>query len=403
MNHFEISNRLNKLKQIVRVVDTYNVTYNVTYNITFDKKYINKFNDIIVSSILTKLHDTIYCYNKKINIILHNIPSHYNNFMNEMTKYKDIVMDPNKNPDTYLKYVLSRVPKNYKVTVFKIGKDKKNKPVKMFPLTKAVGAGSVYNSYFVHIQPKNINNNKKNYYLIGKSITYDSGGMNIKLSEMETMKIDMTGSAILLSVLNLLQSNKFDTNNNIHLIIPIAENMIGNTAIRPGMVVTSMSNKKVEIIDTDAEGRLCLADGIDYVNLYCIKKHNVKNNLIIDIATLTGNASSITNGISSLMMGNNISTDYIKLLIKTGDNIGEYIDYLQLRPEYIGYLQSNVADIANINAKIKSDCILAGTFLNYFCNPLIPWIHMDVASNTFSENMPTCYGINLLYQFLIKS
>ena len=313
--------------------------------------------------------------------------------------YKNIVMDPTKTPDSYLKYVLSRVPKTYKSNVFKISKDKKYKPTKMFPLTKCVGAGSIHNSYFVHIEPKNNKNNKKNIYLIGKAVTFDSGGMNIKTYLMDEMKIDMTGSAIIVSVLHLLNYNKIDTNYNIHLLIPIVENMIGNTATHPGMTIETMSGKIVETNDMDAEGRLCIVDAIDYINIYLIK-NNKKDNLILDIATLTGCVDQITNTVSSIMLSNKMGDKYKDTILDIGENVGEYIDYLKIRREYLNYLGTSVGDISNHSNERGGGCLIAGSFIHYFINDNIPWIHIDLGTTVYVNNKQISYGINLLYYFI---
>jgi leucyl aminopeptidase len=312
--------------------------------------------------------------------------------MEEITKYKNIVMDPNKNPNTYLEFVKSNVPQDYKITCKTLIDDK------IFPLTYAVGLGSNFDSYFVHISPSNPNPNNFNVYLIGKAVTYDSGGLNIKLSNMEEMKIDMTGSAIILTVLRLLKANNFDSNLNIHLLIPIVENMISSKSIKPGTVIETMGGKKVEIVNTDAEGRLCIVDCIDWVNKKLIT--DCSKSLIIDIATLTGNTLQITSGISSIIMSNNISNSHVSKLLNIGEKIGEYLDYLKIRKEYFDLLISPVADIKNINMDIKAGCIIGGTFINYFTNKNTSWIHIDLGVATFVNSMPLSYGVNLLYEFL---
>jgi leucyl aminopeptidase len=399
ITNYIITTNVKKLKHLINAITSHS---NISgFTIIFDKKIKD---ELIVNCILAKLNDVIYSYYpSQPTITLQNVSSQSQEFMKELNKYKDIVMNPNKNPETYLKYVVSRVPKSYKANVFKISKDKKYTPTKMFPLTKSVGAGSIFDSYFVHIQPKSINLKKRHIYLIGKAVTFDSGGLNLKVgnSHIEEMKVDMIGSAIILSVLHLLNKEGYDKNYNIHLIIPIVENMIGSRATRPGMIIKSMSNKLVEIVNTDAEGRLCLADGLDYINLYLLKKFKSKDNLIIDIATLTGNTEAISNGISGLIMGNTLSDKYCTQLIQTGETIGEYLDYLKLRPEYLSYLSTTVGDIANVShSREKCGCLLGGAFLQYFANPSIPWVHLDVASSTFINNLPTSYGINLLYYFI---
>jgi leucyl aminopeptidase len=173
--------------------------------------------------------------------------------------------------------------------------------------------------------------------------------------------------------------------------------MISNKAIRPGMVIETSNGKKVEITDTDAEGRLCLVDAINYI----ILSLDTSNCIILDIATLTGNVYQISSGYSSICTCNNKGAPYLAKLIKIGENIGEYIDFLKIRDEYVHLLTNTlVADIKSINLDIRADCIMAAVFLNYFMNPDIPWIHMDVGSSTYNDGIPLSYGINLLYEFI---
>lgn len=382
INIYNLCNyKINKnIKKIINVITIYDKINNI--HILFQN--INCCNKLI-----TQFHDILYKYNKKHNIKLFNCYDESINFINELYLYKDIVLDPNKNPNTYLQYVVSRVPSNYDLKIFS-----SNKSSSLFPLTTAVGMGSKYNSYFVHILPKKLLYTR-NIYLIGKSITFDTGGLNLKTGDFSDMKIDMIGSGILISVINLLSKNNISTNYNIHTLIPIAENMIGNNALRPGMVLKTISNKTIEVINTDAEGRLCLVDGIEYA-LKFIKDGDI----IIDIATLTGNTDDITSGISSICISNSKGKQLSNQLINIGENIGEYLDKIKIRHEYLDLLKSNVADIKNINEEINSGCILAGVFLNYFVDNIVPWIHLDVASSVYKDNMINSYGINLLYEFI---
>jgi len=303
-------------------------------------------------------------------------------------------MDPNKNPETYLGYIKSRVPKNYNIDIHNL------KEFNKFPLTKAVGIGSSYNTYFVHIKPKTEKPDKKTIFLVGKSITYDSGGLNLKKKYMEEMKTDMAGSAIVTSVLNILALSNNDQHN-IHLLIPIAENMIGNTSTRPGQVVKSYNSKMVEIVDTDAEGRLCLADCLEYINKDLLNDKDPNNCLIIDIATLTGNAITITNEVASITLCNEKGEVYKNKLVGIGEKIGEYLEYLKLRPEYLDFLKSPVGDIKNLNHDVKAaGCIIGGTFLHYFATDKIPWIHLDIAPSAYIKEKSMSYGVNLLVEFI---
>jgi len=216
------------------------------------------------------------------------------------------------------------------------------------------------------------------------------------------MKVDMIGSGILVSVLKLLNLNKQDKQFNIHLLIPIAENMIGNKGVKPGSVIKSSGGKLVEITNIDAEGRLCIVDAIDYVQQKLTNKLDLSKCIMIDVATLTGNTDHITSGFSSLSMCNNKGLLYLDELIKIGENIGEYVDFLKIREEYLDTLKSPVADIINTNLELKAGCVIAGTFLEYFVNKKIPWIHLDLGVSVFIDQKPLSYGINLLYEFILN-
>jgi len=389
---YDLKKELKKINSLISISDTYSKIIK-RINIIFDKR-IDPLN---VKSILGKLNDILYSYypiTKEIK--LYNIDQSSSNYMSEVIKYKDIVMDPNKTPKTYLEYIKLNTPSNYNIQVFNV------KETNDFPLTKAVASGSVHPSYFVHISPKKVDINNKNVFLVGKGITYDSGGLNIKSQNMNYMKIDIIGSAIILSVLKLLNLDKADEKINIHLVIPIAENMIGNQAIKPGSVIKSYGNKLVEISDTDAEGRLCIADAIEYIQLKLLGNLDLSKCILIDTATLTGNTNYITSGLSSLLICNDKGLLFKDELIKIADNIGEYVDFLKMRDEYLDFLKSPVADIANLNHDNKAGCIIGGTFINYFVDKRIPWIHLDLGSCTFIDKKPISYGINLLYQFILQ-
>ncbi len=364
----------------------------------------NNIDTITINKILTKINDVLYSYypvTREIKLYqvsdskeIKPIKIESSMLMDEIIRYKNIVMDPNKTPESYLSWVQSNVPDNYNIQVTNITESE------LYPLTKAVGSGSTSHSYFVHISPKIEKPENKNIYLLGKAVTYDSGGLNLKHYLMDEMKIDMTGSAIILSVLKLLKENGFDANLNIHLIMPIVENMIGSGGLKPGNVIKSMSGKLVEVVNTDAEGRLCLVDAIDYVNMHLLKDKPSDNSLIIDIATLTGNTLHITSGISCLAMCNDKAIKQTDKLINIGENIGEYVDFLKIRKEYLDMLSSNVGDIKNINTSEKAGCIIAGTFLHYFVNDSVPWIHLDLGVSTFVDSIAISYGVNLLYEFI---
>jgi len=394
LSNYELVNNISKLNNIIKFYDQIK-KINIIFN--------NKIDKLIINLIITKLSNILYRFyptTKEIKLYqvdtdthkLYQIDNESINLMDELTKYKNIVIEPNKNPDTYLEFIKSNVPPKYKLEVTTLTNNN------FFPLTYNIGLGSNFNSYFVYISPNSPNPNNLDIFLIGKAVTYDAGGLNIKIKMMECMKIDMTGSAIILSALRLLSTNNFDSNLNIHLLIPIVENMISSKSLKPGSVIETMNGKKVEIVDTDAEGRLCIVDCIDWINKKLVTKPS--KSLIIDIATLTGNTNHITSGISSILMSNIPGIKYANKLDNIGEKIGEYLDYLKIRREYMDMLLTPVADIKNINNNIKADCVIGGTFIHYFTNNEIPWIHIDLGVATFVDSIPLSYGVNLIYEFL---
>ena len=108
----------------------------------------------------------------------------------------------------------------------------------------------------------------------------------------------------------------------------------------------------------------------------------------------------ITSGISSLAMCNSVGSSYLNTLMSIGEDLGEYVDFLKIRNEYLDILKSKVGDIQNLNLQNKAGCIVAGTFLHYFVGDSIPWIHIDVGVSTFIDSVANSYGINLLYEFI---
>jgi len=263
-------------------------------------------------------------------------------------------------------------------------------------LLDSVSNGSKYGSKLAIIS-NNINVNTNPIVFIGKGVTFDSGGISIKPSKnMYEMKGDMLGAATVLGVVNAATLNKIQKN--IIGLIPIAENMPGLNATRPGDVITSMSGKTVEIMNTDAEGRLMLADTLTYA-------YSLKPKLIIDLATLTGSQANLSCEIFSNILGN--SNYYIKKFIQSGKNTNEKVVELPIFPEFKEMTKSSIADIKNAEYGCRSGCILAAAFLSNFTLKNVPWIHFDIAGPTTSKKKKyyipegtTGYGVRLCLDFL---
>ena len=235
--------------------------------------------------------------------------------------------------------------------------------------------------------------NQKPIVLVGKGVLFDTGGINIKTGAfMNDMKADMGGASTVLGVLKLIATQELP----VHVIVltPITENRINGKELVPGDVIKMHSGKTVEVLNTDAEGRLILADALTFA-----KKFNPL--LVIDAATLTGSAYRITGNHGAVIMG----TDHknIKALKKAGEDVYERLIELPMWEEFEETLKSSVADITNLGSS-EGQAICAGFFLRNFID--YPWIHLDIAGAAFrnseSSYLPkggTGFGVRLLYQF----
>ena len=215
---------------------------------------------------------------------------------------------------------------------------------------------------------------KETVGLIGKGITFDSGGISLKPpKKMVDMKTDMAGAATVLAVVETIAKLKISTN--VLAVIPLTENMPGGGASRPGDIVTTLSGKTVEIISTDAEGRMIMADALTYA------KQNGATKLI-DIATLTGGAVIALGEVNTAIMGNDqLWVDQIQL---AGKKVRDKIWQLPLDKEYEESLESDVADMVNCTEDGKASPIIGGTFLKEFAKDL-PWDHLDIAGTAYTS------------------
>jgi len=233
--------------------------------------------------------------------------------------------------------------------------------------------GSSNNPTFTHIiyKPKKAG---KKIALVGKGVTFDSGGLNIKTKEMEIMKMDMSGAACVLAVMKSLPQLR--PNAEVHGIIPATENMPDGNSLKPGDILKTLSGKTIEVLNTDAEGRLILTDGITYA-----KKQAV--NEIIDIATLTGACIIALGHDIAGLVGNN--QKLIDNIIKASSKSGEKAWQLPLEMSYKQALKSQVADIKNISNKgTGAGTITGALFLEEFVGST-PWVHIDIAGPAWKE------------------
>lgn len=234
----------------------------------------------------------------------------------------------------------------------------------------AVGKGSTNPPYLVKLEYKPINNGEIELALVGKGVMFDSGGLSLKPADyMMTMKEDMAGAATALNVISAVAALKLKIN--MVAWLPIVENIPSSTATRPGDIVKMYSGKTVEILNTDAEGRLILADAI----AMCCKKDKPKH--LIDIATLTGAmAVGLGNRVSGLMGDD--------ALVKSANAADEAVWHMPLPGELFESFKSDIADITNLGARYGGG-LVAGAFLKEFVDDNIRWSHFDIAGTAFNE------------------
>jgi len=234
---------------------------------------------------------------------------------------------------------------------------------------------------------------------IGKGVTFDTGGISIKpAAGMGDMKWDMAGSAVVIGLMQLLAARKAKVN--AVGVVGLVENMPSGTAQRPGDIVTSMSGQTIEILNTDAEGRLVLADAL----WYCQDRY--KPRLMIDLATLTGAVVVALGHHRAGLFSNN--DELAGRLIAAGEAVGEEVWRLPLDESYDREIDSDAADVKNIGSGRAGGSILGAQFLQRFVND-VPWAHLDIAgmawSNKDSATVPkgaTAFGVRLLDQFVAQ-
>jgi leucyl aminopeptidase len=210
--------------------------------------------------------------------------------------------------------------------------------------------------------------------IVGKGITFDTGGISIKPSDgMEKMKYDMAGGATTIAAMRAIAQLKPSTN--VIGIVPSTENMPGGRAQRPGDVVRAMTGKTIEVINTDAEGRLILADAVAYARKLGATK-------IVDLATLTGAVSIALGDVYIAVLGTN--QDLIDQVLAAGKRTGEKIWQLPLDKEYREQIKSEIADIKNIGGR-KAGTITGAYFIREFVEDT-PWAHLDIAGTAWNEN-----------------
>jgi leucyl aminopeptidase len=264
-------------------------------------------------------------------------------------------------------------------------------------LLYSVGAASKDPSRFIVLEYKNKPKNKKPIALVGKGITFDSGGINLKpTNHIEDMKMDMAGAATVLGIFQTLSHSNLP----LHVIgiISAAENAIGGGAFRPGDIITAYNKKTVEITNTDAEGRLVLADALSY----SVKHY--KPEAVVDVATLTGACiAALGYEITALVSNNNKLAKKLKnSSVKTEEPLWE----LPFYKNYVKKVKSEIADLKNWTSGVSAGTIMGGAFLSEFVDKT-PWAHLDIAGTAWSKDTSgyrsqggTGTMIRLLWNFL---
>ena len=266
-------------------------------------------------------------------------------------------------------------------------------------LLLAVSRGSKYSPQLVILKYKGDPLNKRSFALVGKGITFDSGGMNLKPSgHISDMRSDMAGAAT--SIFTLKAAAELKLKKNIIAVIPLCENMIGNNSYKPGDVFTAYNGKTVEIGNTDAEGRLILADALSYT------EKNLKPNYIVDIATLTGACLVCFGEIIAGLLSNNDTL--AECLYEAGEDTDDRVWRLPLHEEYDEDIKSDIADINNISSGRNAGTIIGAVFLKNFIKDT-SWAHLDIAGTSwyskqrgYKPKHATGYGIRLILNAIMN-
>ena len=397
--------------------DFYNfIKSNSFFNLTLIEKNIRaarKNNSNILEEFLHGAELKSYEFNKykskkknlliKINISV----SKKTSILNKNIKYqalvegtnfaRDLVSEPPNvlTPKEYVNRLIKLKKYGLKVTVYN---EVKLKKLKMFSLL-GVGQGSINESFLVTIEwYGNKKNKSKPLSFVGKGVCFDTGGISLKPARfMEEMKYDMAGSAVVAGLLKNLAIRKSKIN--AVGVVGLVENMPGGNAQRPGDIVKSYSGKTIEVLNTDAEGRLVLADALSFTE----KKFKPKS--IIDLATLTGAIiMALGEEYAGLFSNNNELSSKIE---KAGEKVGEKVWRLPLHENYDKLMNSPVADIQNINYVGGAGSITAAQFLQRFILNKTPWAHLDIAGMAFSKKAAnlnpsgaTGFGVRLLNKFI---
>ena len=309
---------------------------------------------------------------------------------------RDLVSEPPNvlTTDKYVKRLLSLKRIGIKIKVYD---EKKMKKMGMHSLL-GVGKGSLCGSYLVTMEWNGGKKNQNPLAFVGKGVCFDTGGISLKPARfMEEMKYDMAGSAVVSGLIKSLALRKAKIN--AVGVVGLVENMPGGNAQRPGDIVKSYCGKTIEVLNTDAEGRLVLADALTFT------EKKFKPLSIVDLATLTGAIIVCLGEEYAGLFSNNDNLS--EKLFKAGKFVDEKVWRLPLHENYDKLINSKIADVQNINYSGGAGSITAAQFLQRFILNKTPWAHLDIAGMAFSKKAAnlnpggaTGFGVRLLNKFL---
>jgi leucyl aminopeptidase len=258
----------------------------------------------------------------------------------------------------------------------------------------SVTAGSDEPAKFIVVHYQGSKQKRAPVVFVGKGITFDSGGISLKPPpQMDEMKYDMSGAAAVLGVMRAVQA--LELGRHVIGVVPACENLPSGKATKPGDIVTSMSGQTIEILNTDAEGRLILCDALTYAARF-------KPAALIDIATLTGACLVALGRHRSGLLSN--SEPLANALLKAGERSGDEAWRLPMGEAYMEQLKSNFADVANVGGR-EAGTITAACFLSRFVGEL-PWAHLDIAGTAWrvgARKGSTGRPVPLLMEYLLNS
>ena len=276
---------------------------------------------------------------------------------------------------SYLASTSRSAAKNYAKLSCKVFGEKEMKKMGMDCLL-SVGNGSAQESKLISMSYQGGKKDDKPYAIVGKGITFDTGGISLKPgATMDEMKFDMCGAASVIATMQVVSELKLPIN--VVGVVASAENMPGSKATKPGDVVKTMSGLTVEILNTDAEGRLILADALSYAS-----KH-YDPEFILDFATLTGAVVVALGHVATGIMGTDESL--IEKIKSSSEVTGEKVWEFPLWTEYLDQVKSKIADVKNLGAPGQAGSIAGGAFLNSFVQEDIPWCHFDIAGSAWGN------------------